>query len=420
MKDDNEKNKIIRTVKELINNKKLGELIDKHLIPQEVEKKNHAEVSTPFKLRQEMLDKVPIEFWTSIQKVFEPCAGKGGFIVDIIDRFMIGLKDVIPNKKERYKIIVEECLYFSDINPTNVFICKLLIDPDNKYKLNYYEGDTLQLDIQKYFKINKFNAVIGNPPYQTPSGARFWDKFVLKSLHNWLNKKGYLVFIHPQGWRQINNKIGKLMISKQILYLNMNNVNEGRKVFRCSTTYDYYVLQNTDTFKKTLINDYKNKEYTYNLKNVKFIPNHSIPDIEKYLDYDNTDGLILDRSIYETRKKWISKLKTEEFKYPCIYTINKQNELSLFYSNTNNKGHFDQTKFIISNGAGYYKDIEGKYGCTEWAYYIKCTKNDMNKIEKCFQNTTFLNIIDAVKLTSNRYNHCILKHLKKEFWNEFV
>ena len=29
---------------------------------------------------------------------------------------------------------------------------------------------------------------------------------------------------------------------KQILYLNMNDVNEGQKVFRCSTTFDYYIL----------------------------------------------------------------------------------------------------------------------------------------------------------------------------------
>ena len=44
MKDDKETNQIIRTVKELFmkninNSKQLGELIDKYLIPQELEKK---------------------------------------------------------------------------------------------------------------------------------------------------------------------------------------------------------------------------------------------------------------------------------------------------------------------------------------------------------------------------------------------
>ena len=69
----------------IVNKKNKSNLIDKYLIPQELEKKSNAEVSTPYKLRQEMLDKIPKEFWTFIKKVFEPCAGKGGFIVDIID-----------------------------------------------------------------------------------------------------------------------------------------------------------------------------------------------------------------------------------------------------------------------------------------------------------------------------------------------
>jgi hypothetical protein len=186
MKDDKETNQIIRTVKELFmknikNNRELSNLIDKYLIPQDLEKKNNAEVSTPYKLRQEMLDKIPIEFWSDVSykvntmtnewlplypKVFEPCAGKGGFIIDIIDRFMNGLEKTIPDEKERYKTIVEECLYFSDINSTNIFICKLLIDPYNEYKLNYNEGNTLELDIKEKWDIDGFDAVIGNPPYQ--------------------------------------------------------------------------------------------------------------------------------------------------------------------------------------------------------------------------------------------------------------
>ena len=141
-------------LKNIKNNRELSVLIDKYLIPQELEKKSNAEVSTPFKLRQEMLDKIPVEFWTSINKVFEPCAGKGGFIVDIIDRFMNGLEEIITDEKERYKTIVEECLYFSDINSTNIFICKLLVDPYNEYKLNYNEGNTLELDITEKWDID--------------------------------------------------------------------------------------------------------------------------------------------------------------------------------------------------------------------------------------------------------------------------
>ena len=55
----------------ITNKKNKSKLIDKYLIPQELEKKSNAEVSTPYKLRQEMLDKIPIDFWKTPKKVFE-------------------------------------------------------------------------------------------------------------------------------------------------------------------------------------------------------------------------------------------------------------------------------------------------------------------------------------------------------------
>jgi hypothetical protein len=49
-------NQLIRTVKELFiknknNMKELSKLIDEYLIPQDLEKKTNAEVSTPYKTR---------------------------------------------------------------------------------------------------------------------------------------------------------------------------------------------------------------------------------------------------------------------------------------------------------------------------------------------------------------------------------
>ena len=125
----------IKTIKQsmknnLTNKDTLSHLIDKYLIPQENEKKKNAEVSTPYKLRQEMIGILEKNFFKSKKKVFEPCSGKGGFLIDIIDQFMKELD--IPDEELKYKIIVEECLYFSDINPTNIFINKLLIEKNNK------------------------------------------------------------------------------------------------------------------------------------------------------------------------------------------------------------------------------------------------------------------------------------------------
>jgi hypothetical protein len=176
--------------------------------------------------------------------VFEPCSGKGGFIIDIIDRFMIGLEETIPDEKERYKTIVEECLYFSDINPTNIFICKLLIDPYNEYKLNYNEGNTLELDIKEKWDIEGFDAVIGNPPYQNSNGASngtLWDKFVLQSFEI-TKPRGFICMVHPSGWRNVNGKFKKLqkeMFEKNMLYLEIHNESDGIATFKAETRYDF-------------------------------------------------------------------------------------------------------------------------------------------------------------------------------------
>jgi hypothetical protein len=429
---------IINNIREIYENadpRQYRKLIEKHFIPTIEEKKKYAEVPTPVILVDKMLSKIPRKFWKTVKKILEPCCGKGNFVLGIFYKLYDGLVDLYPNEYDRCKVIIEECLYYADISTLNVFITTEILKCEvqsrcgecdfSDWKFNTFVGDTIELNIQDKWSVQGFDAVIGNPPYNNSCGNKgqgntLWDKFVDKSLNSWLKKDGYLVFVHPQGWRQLNNKIGLQMLSKQLLYLNMNDVNEGVHVFRCSTTFDYYVLQNCDVHKDTLVNDYKNNEYNYNLSNMKFVPNHSIVQVNKYIDYSDKHGIIKDRSIYGTEKKWMSKTKNEIFKYPCVYSINKNNEISFRYSNVNDKGHFGISKFIISNGSGFYKDIEGQYGCTEWSYYIKCNQDDMDNIEKCLNSDEFKNLIDAVKLTSNKYNYSILQYLKYRFWCEFI
>ena len=280
---------IARVIKELIvknknNTKELSKIIDKYLIPDETEKKSNAEVSTPFKLRQEMLDKIPVEFWTIVKKVFEPCAGKGGFIVDIIDRFMIGLEKTIPDEKERYKTIVEECLYFSDINPTNIFICKLLIDPYNEYKLNYNEGNTLELDIKEKWGIDGFDAVIGNPPYNNNGGIKkggknLYTPFTMYAINN-TKKNGYVLHIVPTGILKttIYNKKTELFNEITKHTIRSLNINECASHFNVSSTFTYLLIHkdyNMSNIVYDIVCEVKNKKYKIDeidISSINFIP----------------------------------------------------------------------------------------------------------------------------------------------------
>jgi hypothetical protein len=434
----NSNDEIINNIREIYQNapaNKIHQLIAKHFIPSIEEKKNNAEIPTPLHLVEEMLEKIPEEFWKEKNKVFVPCCGKGNFVMKIFEKFYNGLAEKYQESSKRCKIIITKCLYFSDITPMNIFItteilkCEIQSRTGNekeiKYSFNSNVGNTLQLDIKKKYNIDKFDAIIGNPPYNDDSGNKgkghmLWDKFVEKSLNEMLKENGYLLYVHPAVWRQIEHPCLNLIKNKQLLYLEIHNVNDGLKTFKCSTRYDWYLLQNIKNTNFTIIKEEDGKINKINLKKWNFIPNMMFDEIENLLATDNnTLDVNYYRSDYGADKKWVSKNKNNEFKYPVVYSINKNNELSLRYSNTNDKGHFGKSKFIFSNGAGFYCDKKGEYGLTQWAYCIYDDEKKLESIEKVFRSSKFNKIKESIQLDSSSYNIKVMKLFKKDFYKAF-
>jgi hypothetical protein len=396
---DTEIGQIVRTVKELFlvnlkNNQGLSRLIDTYLIPQELERKQNAEVSTPFDVRKQMLDMIPCDFWESKQTVLEPCSGKGGFLVDIIDRFMVGLKTTIPNELERYKIIVEKCIFFGDVNPTNIFICKLLIDPNNNYSLNYNQGNTLELDSGVEWGVDGFDAVIGNPPYQPPSnnkkgGKSIWGDFVKYSLGKCLKQNGLLLFVHPALWRKPGNSLGKQMFLNQIHQVTIHNKIEGGKVFGATTRYDCYLLERTPPVKKTKI--------VFEDKNVHeimlgpeqgnvFLPNFGWSVIEKVMSKLKNNGIqVIGDSDCHTMRPHVSKTKQDGYTHILLNSISKTKGKTYRYSNRPHK-HQTSQKVLFSNGeqiVPFYDN--GNMGTTQGGLYIL-----VNGEEEGLQLVTYL------------------------------
>jgi hypothetical protein len=441
MSNDEETNQIIRVVKDLFqknvnNSKELSKLIDKYLIPQELEKKTNAEVSTPHKLRQEMLDTIPTDFWTTPKKVFEPCSGKGGFVIDIIDRFMDGLKEEIIDEKERYKTIVEECLYFGDINTTNIFICKLLVNPYNEYELNYYEGNTLELNIEDEWGVEGFDAVIGNPPYNasgnTGTGNTIWQLFVKKALNEWIIENGLLVYVHPPGWRKPNTTKGRfnglfdLMTKEnQMIYLSIHGIKDGQQTFKCGTRYDWYVIERKERYKKTNVNDEKGIDLEIDTKDFKWLPNYNIKFVLKLHAKEGEERcpIIYNRTFYGAdNKKIMAKRKDNVFRYICIHST-PQSGTRYMYSKVNDKGHFGIPKVIFGE-SGIHEpvlDIDGKYGMTHGAMAIGVkTQEEGLRIVNSLTNYMFKEFINSCIFSSFRIDWNIFKELKRDFWKEFV
>ena len=127
----------------------LLEYINECLKPKTEEKKQFGEVFTPMKLVNEMLDKLDEcymkEHNKSIFEIrdfkwFDPANGMGNFLIAVYMRLI---------QYHDKKHILENMLYSSELNQKNNFIYRQIMNFENEYKLNMYEGNTLELDIKK-------------------------------------------------------------------------------------------------------------------------------------------------------------------------------------------------------------------------------------------------------------------------------
>jgi hypothetical protein len=406
----------------------LREWVDEHFMVHENEKTENAEVATPAGLRSDMLNKVPVEFWMSPKKVLEPCCGKGGFLLDVIDLFMANLP--IENQEERYKTILEKCLYFADINPLNIYICRLLLDPSKKYRLNLFEGDSLTA-----FGEVKFDLVVGNPPYNASgvigSGNTLWQAFVHRSLDDWISEKGYLLFVHPPGWRKPESELSrfkglfkKMTQDNYLIYLEIHGIKDGMKTFHCGTRYDWYLLQRTcaqqDMLPNTMILDEKGAFYECNLSQWEWLPNHSIQSVKELLATGSEERcpIIQSMSAYETRKSWMFNKQTKEFKHPCIHSTPKSG-VRYMWSKLNTRGHFGVSKVIFGDSGIYSPviDIKGQYGMTHHAMGIPIDNEDEGKaLSRCLTSSLFKELLEACSWSNFMIDWRLFGFFKKTFY----
>ena len=383
MENDEETVQLVRTVKEVFrkhldDGMELGKLVDQYLVPQALEKKMHSEVSSPYALRQGMLDKIPAEFWTVRRRVLEPCAGKGGFLVDIVARFMHGLRHEIPDESERRRVIVEECLFWADINATNVFVCRLLLDPHSQYKLNGYKGDTMELDVMSEWTVDGFDAVIGNPPFENNTNDKrmalnhnLWSVF-LQWAYAHISEEGFLLFITPTSWMSPTSKTKDIFYNNHVLYLNLN---ECKKHFKVGSTFSYYLIQKTTRVGTTVVDcEYKKKQYSSicDLRDREYLPNFTtnvtLGIIDKFMT--NEVEKVSFRTSCElhntTHKNKLQDVSSDTFVYPVRHTIKRNTR----YSSTPHSMQYKNK--ILMNLSGNLTPIydEGVVGFTQAQLYL--------------------------------------------------
>jgi hypothetical protein len=71
-----------------------------------------------------------------------------------------------------------------------------------------------------------------------------------------------------------------------MIYLEIHNVKDGQKTFKCSTRYDWYILQNTLNKNLTIVKDEAGMINTIKFNEWYFIPNMMFDKL-KNLNFEN-------------------------------------------------------------------------------------------------------------------------------------
>ena len=331
------------SLQSLIDNpKELLELISDCLKPKVIEKKTFGEVFTPMDFINDKMLKDIEEYWLKNKNEniwtnekltwYDPATGMGNYPIAIYYKLLEGLKTKIPNEVERKKHIIEKQLYMGELNKKNCFVIKQIFNINNEYKLNLYEGDTLNVKLNEVFGKNKFDIIIGNPPYNeelTSVGAKpLYNKFI----EYYVNKCNMLSFIVPSRWFAGGkglDKFREMMINRtDILYI--KHYDDACKIFGNSVD----IKGGVNYF---LIDDTYNGLCDYNGSKVKF----------------NTFDVILDSKYYVLVNKFLENDKITKYYISQDYYKIQTNDTRLIDENKK-----DYIKCYVSQQKGFTKYID--------------------------------------------------------------
>jgi len=195
----------------------------------EVEKKKFGEVMTPLEFVKEMLATLPEEVWSNPNlKWLDPANGTGPYPIMVIYKLMNGLAEWEPDAEKRYKHIIENMIYVCELQPKNMFLYMCAIDPFDAYKLNIYTGSFLEegfdFHMKNVWRLEKFDIVIGNPPFN-----QMIDMLFVQKSYKISDK---ILFVHPSTWlldekgKQKKFTETKKIVSKDIQSIRLFNANK--------------------------------------------------------------------------------------------------------------------------------------------------------------------------------------------------
>ena len=354
-------------------------------------KDKFGEVFTPKELIEEMMNKLreidPSVFKNPHLRWLDPANGTGNFPMVVFEMLNDGLKDYnkedldLRDEKTRKNHIIKNMLYMVELQPDNVLVSQKIFGKDANIFCGSFlpkkEGDSpiwlgFFKDTKTGVPIEKFDIIMGNPPYQQKnskgqtinSNKKLYADFIGKSL-DVIKNNGYLLFVIPNNFFSgKNNKFYTNIIQNELLVINNDKItskyfpNVGQDIL-------YFIMKNKikdktqPFFTNVIFNSLNNK---INIRDIEINP----------INYwnEHTENIFI---------KLINDTKFEDIKY----TRNGEPDVN--------------TNVLVLNQIDWRIDpvLEFKNNVTQNNFYYISTDENMKKLYTFFMSPLykFVNIV---------------------------
>lgn len=410
-------NFIFNNIREMVKDKKgliysmspndIQKKIEQYLPVREEKKNKNGEVFTPIKLIEEMLDKIPDSVWKNPElKWLDPANGIGNFPMVAYQKLLKELPDYYEGENGRYHTIegkknhiINKMLYMIELDPANVKISRRIFGSSANICCANFESQKDKYI--KQFGIEKFDIIIGNPPFQDEvteitslrkgGKNKLYERFTLISL-DILNNNGFLLFVTPDNIMTGNSSdVYKKMIEKNILILNIDNIQK-RHFTNIGQSMCYFLIKNS---KKN------NVKTTITGPSGTFKTEMLNRPINPVKDWTNETEMLTKKYISNNRNDAVYNRGTKESeytggKYKVVYQPDKilhTNDLNLANGHGIKKIILFETK-PLSDG---YLDDEGIYGVGPHTFYIPIkNKTDGKIISRFLKSNIYKKLVNSV------------------------
>ncbi len=300
-----------------------------------------------------------IKSWNKKIKIIDPGCGCGIFLISAIEylhnKFNVEVRKIIENN-----------IYGIDIVEDNIrrcnFVMELYCIINNEYykklKCNLKCADSLKENWNELFKIEKFDYIIGNPPYvnahdmkkdtnkflketfETTKGGMFniFYAFIENGM-NYIDESGSLEFIIPNNFLTIKSAVNLRKLLQNNKWINKIIDFSNNMLFRPVRTYNCILkldkIQN-ESFTYTILKKCDDEDIEKKLTQIKF-------NEKNYSELDSMGWKLVDRKTLKN-----------------IYSIENQKTPLKDFIRTGIATLKDKVYIVDKDEKGYFKNVNDK------------------------------------------------------------